>query len=55
MIKLIKKIFPSYNEKEILRYQNIVEKINGTEKNFSSVDEKFLQEKTNFFKEELKN
>ncbi|MCD5382749.1 preprotein translocase subunit SecA [Candidatus Gracilibacteria bacterium] len=55
MKQLLKKLFPSYNDKEILRYRQIVEKINKTEEKFLNFTEENFVEKTNFFKEELKN
>ena len=55
MKQLLKKLFPSYNDKEILRYRKIVEKINKTEEKFLNFTEENFVEKTNFFKEELKN
>ena len=48
-------MFPSYNDKEIIKLEKIVKKINLKEEEFKEKNEEFLVEKTNFFKEELKN
>jgi preprotein translocase subunit SecA len=55
MLKIIRKFFPSYNDKKIKIYEETVEKINKIEEKFSDFNEENFLEKTKFFKEELKN
>jgi preprotein translocase subunit SecA len=55
MLDLLKKYFPSYNDKEIKIYQKIVEKINKSEEVFLEFNEGQFLEKTNFFKKELES
>ena len=55
MLNLLKNFFPSYNEKEILKYQKFVEKINQNEKKFFDFSEKNFQEETEKLKEKIKN
>jgi len=52
---LLKKIFGSYSEKEVKRVMPIVEKINNLEETISKLTDSELKNKTEFFKEELKN
>jgi preprotein translocase subunit SecA len=51
----VKKIFGSKNERELKRIQPIVESINSLEPSFKSLTDEQLREKTNEFKERLKN
>jgi preprotein translocase subunit SecA len=52
---IIKKIFGSKNDRELKRIQPIVEAINSQEPFFKSLTDNQLREKTNEFKERLKN
>ena len=49
------KIFKSYNEKEVKRIMPTVEKINGLEPEISKLSDSELRNKTNEFKDKLKN
>lgn len=49
------KIFKSYSEKEVKRIMPTVEKINGLEPEISKLSDSELRNKTNEFKDELKN
>ena len=55
MISFIKKLFPSYNDKEIIRLEKIVKEINKKEELFQSTTEDDLKLKTKEFKEKLEN
>ncbi len=52
---LVKKIFGSKNDRDLKRIQPIVESINSYEPLFKSLTDDQLREKTNEFKERLKN
>ena len=49
------KIFKSYSEKEVKRIMPTVEKINGLEPEISKLSDSELRNKTNEFKDKLKN
>ena len=49
------KIFKSYSEKEVKRIMSTVEKINGLEPEISKLSDSELRNKTNEFKDKLKN
>ena len=49
------KLFKTYSEKEVKRVMPIVSKINSLEPEISKLTDHELKEKTNYFKEELKN
>jgi len=51
----LNKIFGSYSEKEVKRVMPIVEKINSLEEQISKLSDDELKNKTQYFKEELKN
>lgn len=52
---MFKKIFKSYSEKEVKRVMPIVEKINSLEEEISKLSDTELRNKTNEFKQKLKN
>ena len=52
---LFSKIFGTYSEKEVKRIKPIVEKINSLEPEMEKLSDIELVQKTNYFKEELKN
>ena len=52
---VLNKIFKSYSEKEVKRVMPIVKQINAMEETMAKLTDKELREKTNYFKEELKN
>ncbi len=52
---MFKKIFKSYSEKEVKRVMPIVEKINSLEEEISKLLDTELRNKTNEFKQKLKN
>ena len=52
---MFKKIFKSYSEKEVKRVMPIVEKINSLEEEISILSDTELRNKTNEFKDKLKN
>ena len=52
---MFKKIFKSYSEKEVKRVMPIVEKINSLEEEISKLSDTELRNKTNDFKQKLKN
>ena len=52
---MCKKIFKSYSEKEVKRVMPIVEKINSLEEEISKLSDTELRNKTNEFKQKLKN
>ena len=52
---LLDKIFGSYSEKEVKKIKPIIEKINSLESEIEKLTDLELKEKTNYFKEELKN
>ena len=54
-MSIFKKIFKSYSEKEVKRIMPIVDKINSLEEEISKLTDEELKNKTNEFKEQLKN
>ena len=52
---VLNKIFKSYSAKEVKRVMPIVKQINAMEETMAKLTDKELREKTNYFKEELKN
>ncbi len=48
------KFFKTYSEKEVKRVQPIVDKINSLEEDMKKLSDKELREKTNYFKDQLK-
>ena len=54
-MSILKKIFKTYSEKEVKRVMPIVKKINDLEGEISKLSDHELREKTNYFKEQLKN
>ncbi len=55
MIQKILKIFGDSNEKQIARYQKIIEQINGLEPSLELLSDEELRSKTSEFKEQLKS
>ena len=49
------KLFKSYSEKEVKRVMPLVNKINSLEEEIKALSDSELKEKTDYFKEELKN
>ena len=54
-MKLVEKIFGSYSEKEIKRIMPLVEKIEGLEDSMKQLSDEELRNKTEEFKERIKN
>ena len=53
-MSILRKIFKTYSEKEVKRVMPIVKKINDLEGEISKLTDSELREKTNYFKEQLK-
>ena len=53
-MSILRKIFKTYSEKEVKRVMPIVKKINDLEGEISKLSDHELREKTNYFKEQLK-
>ncbi|SKC55697.1 preprotein translocase subunit SecA [Maledivibacter halophilus] len=54
-MNLLEKIFGSFNDKEVKRLMKTVDKIEAFEPDIKSLSNEELREKTNYFKEKLKN
>ena len=53
-MKLLNKVFKTYSQKEVKRVMPIIEKINSLEEEMSKLSDSELREKTNYFKNQLK-
>ena len=55
MINIVNKLFRSFNSNSLNKYRSLVEKINNFESEISKLDDIELKNKTNYFKDKIKN